>query len=88
MYRGHAGLRRFLTDMDDDWSSFRVDPLEFHDRDDRVAVIARVTGRGRGSGVDIDAVAGFVADLRDGRITRLTSHSDPGAALEAVGLSA
>jgi ketosteroid isomerase-like protein len=86
-YRGHEGLRRFLADMEDDWSSFRVDPLEFHDRDERVAVIARVTGRGRGSGVDIEMVGGFVAELRDGRITRLTSHSDPGAALEAVGLS-
>jgi ketosteroid isomerase-like protein len=84
-YRGHEGLRRFFTDMDDDWSSFRVDPLEFHDREDDVAVIARVTGRGRGSGIDIDTVGGFVAELRDGRITSMASH--PAAALEAVGLS-
>jgi len=86
-YRGHEGLRRFFADVDDDWSSFRVDPLELHDRDDLVAVIGRVTGRGRGSGVDIDTVAGFVAEFREGRITRMTSHSDPAAALEAVGRS-
>jgi ketosteroid isomerase-like protein len=85
-YRGHEGVRQFFADMEDDWSSFRVDVLELHDREDRVAMLGRARGRGRGSGVDIDAVAGFVGEMRNGRIIRLTSYSDPQAALEAIGI--
>jgi ketosteroid isomerase-like protein len=87
VYRGHEGLRQFVRDMEEDWEAFRIDPTEFHDRDDRVAVIGHVTALGRGSGVEIDAVAGFVFELSGGRIAKLVSHSEPAVALEAVGLS-
>ena len=84
-YRGHEGVRDFLSDMDEDWDSFRVDPLEFHDRRGRVAVVGGVSALGRGSGVEIDSVAGFVLELTGGRITNVRSYSDPDAALEALG---
>ena len=87
VYRGHAGVRQFVRDMDEDWEVFRIDPAEFHDRGERVAVIGHVTALGRGSGVDVESVAGFVFELRAGRIARLVSHSDPAAALDAVGRS-
>jgi ketosteroid isomerase-like protein len=78
VYRGHQGVRQFVSD--------RIDPLEFHDRQERVAVIGRVSALGQ-SGVAIDTVAGFVFELHRGRIRRIISHSDPEAALEAVGSS-
>jgi ketosteroid isomerase-like protein len=84
VYRGHEGVRRFVRDMDEDWEAFRIDPLEFHDRGKRVAVIGRVGALGRGSQVDIGSVAGFIFELRRGRIARVTSHSDPEVALEAL----
>jgi ketosteroid isomerase-like protein len=84
VYRGHAGIRQFLLDVDDDWDTFRIEPVEYHDRGERVAVIGRVKALGRGSGVDVDSLAGFVFELRAGRITRLVSHSDPADALEAT----
>ena len=83
-YRGHDGIRRFVGDMDQDWSAFRIEPVEFHDRDPRIAVIGRVIAAGRGSGVEVDSLAGFVFDIHEGRIARLVSHSDPAAALAAV----
>jgi ketosteroid isomerase-like protein len=83
VYRGHQGVRQFVTDMDQDWEAFRIDPLELHDSDERVVAIGRVTALGQ-SGVAIDSVAGFVFELRQGRIERVTSHSDPEVALEAV----
>src|SRR3954468_14904019 len=86
VYRGHEGVRQFVSDMDEDWEAFRLDPLEFHDREERVAVTARVSALGQ-SGVEIDSVAGFVFELERGRIRRIISYSDPVAALEAVGLS-
>jgi ketosteroid isomerase-like protein len=86
VYRRHEGIRQFVRDMDEDWQAFRIDPLEFHDRGERVGVIGRVRALGRGSAVDIDFTAGFLFELRGGRIRRVTSHSNPEAALEAVGL--
>jgi ketosteroid isomerase-like protein len=86
VYRGHQGVRQFVSDMDADWESFRIDPLEFHDGQDRVAVIGRVRALGQ-SGVAIDSLAGFVFELQRGRIRRIISHSDPEAALAAVRLS-
>jgi ketosteroid isomerase-like protein len=86
VYRGHQGVRQFVSDMDEDWEAFRIDPLEFHDRRERVAVIGRVSALGQ-SGVEIDSVAGFVFELQRGRIRRIISHSDPAEALEALGWS-
>ena len=37
--------------------------------------------------MNIDLIGGFVFELRDGLITRLTSYSDASDALAAVGLS-
>ena len=85
-YRGHEGVRQFVADMDEDWETFRIDPLEFHDRQELVAVVGRVSALGH-SGVEVDSVAGFVFELQRGRISRIVSHSDPEAALKAVGLS-
>src|SRR5215207_3409465 len=75
VYRGHEGIRQFVSDMDEDWEAFRIDPLEFHDSRERVAVIGRVSALGQ-SGVEIDSVAGFVFELQRGRIRRIISHSD------------
>ena len=86
VYRGHEGVRQFLSDIDEDWEAYRIDALEFHDRRERVAVIGRVSARGRGSSLEIDSIAGFVHELNQGRIRRVTSHSDAEAALEAVRL--
>jgi uncharacterized protein len=86
VYRGHDGVRQFVRDMDEDWEAFRIDPLEFHDHEERVVVIGHVGALGR-SGVEIDSVAGFVFELHHGRVRHITSHSDPEAALAAVGLA-
>jgi ketosteroid isomerase-like protein len=86
VYRGHEGVRRFVSDMDEDWKAFRIDPLEFHDCGDRLAVVGRLSALGRGSSVEVDSLAGFVLELHRGRIRRVTSYSNPDAALEAMGL--
>ena len=86
VYRGHEGVRQFLSDMTEDWETFGIDPLEFRDRDERVAVIGRVKARSAGSNMEIESIAGFVHELEQGRIRRITSHSDVEAALDAVGV--
>jgi ketosteroid isomerase-like protein len=83
-YREHDGVRRFLRDMDEDWSAFRIDPIEMTEHGNSVLSIGRVRGTGRGSGVDIDFVAGFVFELEDGLVKRLMSYNDPDDARRAV----
>jgi len=85
-YRGHEGVREFVSDMAEDWNTFRIDPLEVYDRRDRVAVVGRVRALGRASGVEVDSIAGFLFELHQGRIRSLTSHSNPEQALEALGI--
>ncbi len=84
-YRGHNGIRQFLNDFEEDWTGLRIDPLRFDERRDRVVVIARAKATGRASGVDVEFDAGFLLELRDGLVMRLTSYDDPAAALEAMG---
>jgi ketosteroid isomerase-like protein len=86
VYRGHEGVRQFLSDMNEDWETFRIDPLEFRDRHQRVAVIGRVKARSAGSSMEIESIAGFVHEVEQGRVRRITSHSDVEAALDAVGV--
>ena len=87
-YRGLDGLRRFVRDVDDDWSRFRIDPLSYWSEEDRVMVSGRVRATGGASGVDVDFVAGFVLDFREELIAEMRSYSDPEAAFAASGLKA
>ena len=55
--------------------------------DDRVAVLYRLVGKGRVSQVSVERAVGLACRLREGKLWRLRSYLDPGAALEAVGLA-
>jgi ketosteroid isomerase-like protein len=83
VYRGLEGIRRFVSDVDDDWEGYQ--PVEFHERGDRVAVVGQVRAIGRGSSVSIGSMAGFVFELRRARIARITSHGNSDAAVAALG---
>lgn len=87
-YRGHAGMRRFFEDLTEDWDHFALEVEEIVERGDTVLTVARVRARGRGSGVEVDSTAGFVGEVRDLKLIRLQSFSDPDAARVAAGLGA
>ena len=55
------------------------------DSGDRVLVTVRLGGRGRGSGIEIDALFYDVYTLRDGKIVRMDQFTERTQALEAVG---
>jgi ketosteroid isomerase-like protein len=81
VYRGPEGIRRCIRDLEEDWSEIEIDPVEVHEAGELVAVIGQVHGRGHASGVELDALAGFTVEFSEGLPFRLTSHSDPQAAL-------
>ena len=87
-YVGVDGVRQMLADMDETWEDLRIEQREFIDAGDRVAVIGRLMGKGKGSGVEVERpVNGQVWTVRNGRIVRFEfGFTDRDATLEAVGL--
>jgi ketosteroid isomerase-like protein len=76
-----------LAEMDNVWDEMRVDPQEFMDGGDRVVVIGRLVGKGKGSGVEIDQPDHQILTVREGRIVRLAyGYTDRAEVLEAAGL--
>ena len=65
-----------------------VEPQEYIDAPgDRVVVIARVTGRGHGSGFPVEWQHGYVWTVRDGLAVRFEWFNRPGEARAAAGLA-
>lgn len=85
-YQGHEAIRRFVRDIDEDWTGFKIEPQRVGQGGDRVVLTGRVTGSGRASGVDLDLVAGVVFEFRGELIAKVRSYSDPDEAVRASGL--
>jgi ketosteroid isomerase-like protein len=85
-YRGHDGLRKYLADVARVWQELRSEPDEYRQVGDRVVATGRVYAWGVGR--VIDAPAGWVWRLRDGKVVEGRVYDTRRAALEAVGLEA
>jgi ketosteroid isomerase-like protein len=82
-YRGYEGVRRFWTDFLSAWDEYELEPVEFVDRGDQVAVVMRMTARTEG--LQIDEVWSSLSTLRDGKIIRVQGFTSRDGALEASG---
>ena len=69
------------------WDQLEVTAEEFIDAGDRVVVVLHHRGRGRGSGIEIDARFYELYTLRDGKVLRADEYAERAEALEAAGLS-
>jgi ketosteroid isomerase-like protein len=89
IYRGHAGLERWRSVIDDVWDDFRGVIEETIDAgDDKVVAAATIHGTGKGSGVEVKMQLFQVWTLRDSKVVRLVGgYRDRAEALEAAGLS-
>ena len=56
-------------------------------RGDRVVGIGCIHARGRESGLELDSAAGWVFELRGGKVVRAEGFLNPADALEAAGLA-
>jgi ketosteroid isomerase-like protein len=83
-YRGHDGLRTYLADVARVWEELRSEPDEYIEVGDRVLCTGRVYAWGVGRA--IDAPAGWVWRVRDGRLVEGTVYDTRRAAFEAAGL--
>jgi ketosteroid isomerase-like protein len=83
-YQGHAGLRRWFKEANEAWDELRIEPYEFREVGDRLAVFLKAIGKGRGSHVEVEAEIVHVAEFRDGKFTRLEGFGDREQALKAL----
>ena len=84
---GLNAIRDQFERWESSWEELVETAEEFIDAGDRVVVKALYRGRGRGSGVPIEARFYAVYTLRDGRVVRVDEFTDRAEALEAAGLS-
>jgi ketosteroid isomerase-like protein len=83
---GIDAVRRYIESFAKHWEDIRFEPQEYLDAGDRVVVIARLVGRGKSSGVDVERTWAYVWTVRDGRALRMEGYADRAEALVAAGL--
>jgi ketosteroid isomerase-like protein len=86
VYHGLPELREFTERWGEGWEFDHVEIEKIVDSPDQVVVWVHQTGRGRGSGIEIDQHYAQVWTLRDGRAKGMVMYPTFEEALEAVGL--
>jgi ketosteroid isomerase-like protein len=86
VYRGREGVAESIRVWAGTWDDWEWEIEELIDCGDRVLMVMRQSGRGKGSGVPVEQQTFFVYTLRDGQIVRAAILFDRAQALEAAGL--
>ena len=86
-YRGAQAARRFFEDLFSPFEEITIEPEEFFQRGDRIAVYLRVQLRPAGSTAVVENRIGHLWTMREGKATRLEIFPRREDALEAAGLS-
>jgi ketosteroid isomerase-like protein len=84
-YRGHAGVRAYLTEARDLWDVLQPTGEVFEDLGDYVLVAGRCRVRGRTSGAESHPACAWIVGVRDGLIVSHRTCSDYDEALELAG---
>src|SRR4051794_16024479 len=74
VYRGHDGIKRYVSDLSEAWDFLRTEVDDVLVAGDVVVVVGRLRFRGKGSGVETEARAGYVARFSGGRIAYMRSE--------------
>lgn len=85
IYHGHDGFLANFAEIEDVFEDLVIEAGNVTERGDRLMVATRVSGRGKGSGVAIEAKIFHVWTLRDGLAARLEVFSDEDQARAALG---
>jgi ketosteroid isomerase-like protein len=79
-------VRRYIESFRNYWSEIRFEPEEYIDAGDRVVVMARLVGRGRSSGAEVERTWAYVWTLRGEKALRMDAYADRAEALKAARL--
>jgi ketosteroid isomerase-like protein len=85
-FRGREGIESYFEALDATWGEVRLVADEVRGLGESVIRLGRIEGRGRGSGVSVDAPTGAVFDFRGGKVWRVPSYLEHAEARKAAGL--
>jgi ketosteroid isomerase-like protein len=85
-YHGHEGVLRWQQNLHDVFPDWHAEPLQVRDFGDFTWGAMRIRGHGGESRVPVDQVFWQVAEWRNGKLVRYSSHDSEAEVLEAVGL--
>jgi ketosteroid isomerase-like protein len=83
---GHEAVKGRMMAMLDVMEDPRIEAEEIIDAGEKVVIAVRMSGRGRGSGIDVGANWFHVLTERDSKAVRIEWHRSRDDALEAAGL--
>ena len=87
VYRGREGYAEFWNSWQEAWQPIQIETERVEQVADRVLVLGKFSGTGRGSGVIVERPVGVMFTFGDGLVERLQTFGAWADALEAVGLS-
>jgi ketosteroid isomerase-like protein len=80
-HSGRDSFERFFSGWLDSFDDFHITPEQVVERDGQLIAVVHQTGRGRASGIQIDARLAHVWTVRGGRAIRFESVGNPDEAL-------
>jgi len=83
-FRGLQGVIEALVEWLEPWEEHTIEAEEVAEVGHRVLAVVHLTGRGAGSGLEIDQRFFQIYAVRDGRIVRMTEFGTRAEALEAA----
>ena len=84
---GHESVKARLMTMLEVMGKPEIDAEEIIDAGEKVFIAIRISGRGRGSGIDMEASWFHVLTARDDKLVRIEWYATRSEALKAAGLS-
>ena len=82
--RGPDGARKAMADFFSPYEEVTIEPVEFHERGDRIVVYFLLRTRPHGSSKTVELQAGHLWTMRDGRAAGLEIFPEREKALEAA----
>ena len=83
-YLGHAGIKRWLRDVEESFATAQIVPLEVQDLGDRVLALTEFEVKGHSGQVPLGSELGLVCDVVDGRIATWLGFFNHAAARAAA----
>jgi uncharacterized protein len=84
-HAGRDSFERFFRSWIDSFDGFTVEPEQVLERDDKLIAVVHQSGRGRASGVQVDARLAHVWTVKDGRAIRWEAIANVDDALRDPG---
>ena len=87
VFHGHDGVTEAVRTWLGAWEDWRLEVDEIIDLGDRVLVLARESGRGKGSGIEVEHPHIAICTVQYGKIVHTMGFVERGQVLQAAGLA-